>query len=175
MRKLSLIGAGLSLALATAAIAGPPSGALHTTTVDGSVVNENHYAAKPDVYITGGPNNKAPGQGPRLDAGWYYFQVTDPSGKVLLSQDPIQLRRFFVNAQGLITQALTHATGVDLDDGDLTVQLWPFADTPNNGNVYKAWITPVQHHRAGQGTHGFQGKHSKTDNFQVLDPDCGCE
>ena len=36
-----------------------------------------------------------------------------------------------------------HATGADGEDGGATVQLFPYDDTPNNGGVYKVWVTPV--------------------------------
>jgi hypothetical protein len=172
---------GLSLAtvlgLATAAIAGPPAGALFTTLADGSRVNANIYEAKTDVYLDGGPGNGAPIGAAALDAGDYYFQVTDPSGKVLLSQDGIAARTFHVNAQGIIDQVATHVTGIDQDHGALTVQLMPYANTPNNGGEYKVWATPKARYAAGQGTFGFIGKFSKTDNFKVRHPDtpdCGC-
>lgn len=174
MRILSKLGLGAIVLTAAQVFAGPPSGAIFTTTVNGDRVNANHYAAKVDVYLDGGPGDNAPAGAAALDEGWYYFQVTEPAGKVLLSLDPIANRRFHVNAQGLIDQVATHATGVDQDHGSLTAQLWPFADTPNNGNEYKVWVTPVARYRAGAGSFGFTGKFSKTDNFKVLDPACGC-
>jgi hypothetical protein len=174
MKLAYLIATGLGLLLATAAVAGPPAGALHTTDVNGEAVNANYYQRKTDVYVTGGPNSNA---GPILDAGLYFFQVTDPAGKVLLSQSPLATRTFQVDATGRVVAVGGHATGIDQDDGDLTVQLFPFADTPNNGGVYKVWITPVQFYAPGLGSFGFLGKYSKTDTFKVLQPEpptCGC-
>ncbi len=73
----------------TAASADPISGAIFTTDVTGTEVNANQYAAKPDVYLNGGPGLNAPiGAAGLSPDGTYVFQVTDPSGKVLLSQDP---------------------------------------------------------------------------------------
>jgi len=40
----------------------------------------------------------------------------------------------------------THDTNTDSDPGtgaDIVVQLMPFADTPNPGGVYKAWVIPL--------------------------------
>jgi hypothetical protein len=191
-------------------LAAPPlSGAIFTTTVDGDVVNENvHYDAKTDVYLDGGPGPNAPAKAAGLPEGDYYFQVTDPSGQDLLSTDHISCRRIHVSGDGVITQiysgtnyekvkgsyaAVTcqHAEGVDQDHGDLgalTVQLYPYDDTPNPGGVYKVWITPVddytgdanlscidvkgscivngESYSAGN-FHGFVPAASKTDNYKV--------
>src|SRR6266446_1568148 len=71
-----------------------PSGAIFTTVFDGSEVNVNQYPSKADVYLDGGPGIGAPQTAAALDDGTYYFQVTDPSGKTLLSTDSIACRRF---------------------------------------------------------------------------------
>ncbi len=132
------------------------SGAIFTTTVDGTVVNANQYSSKCAVYLDGGPGPHAPAKAAGLPDGDYYFQVTDPSGAVLLSTDPVSNRRFHVSG-GIIT-AFTgtggspHPTGIDQDHaslGAITLQLatsdcpTDFLTTPNTGNVYKVWATPV--------------------------------
>jgi cysteine-rich repeat protein len=152
------------------------SGALFTTTADGGRVNANIYAAKADVYLDGGPGNNAPSSAAAFPAGEYYFQVTDPSGHTLLSQDALECRRVRINASGVI-EAYTgaagcfHVTGTDSDHaalGAITVQLMPYADTPNNGGEYKAWLTPVSE----IGANGkFLHNRSKTDNFKVRPSD----
>ncbi len=72
----------------TAAMAAQVTGAIFTTLVDGSSVNHNIYNAKQDVYLNGGPNSaNAPCTAAGLPNGDYYFQVTDPSGKKILSTD----------------------------------------------------------------------------------------
>ena len=150
------------------ASAGPMQGAIFTTTVDGEVVNENtHYNKKEDVYLDGGPGPNAPANAAGLMPGDYYFQVTDPSGKYLLSEDPISCRKIRVNADGVIEYyyptgtsyewdnktkqwliaECNHETGIDLDHsylGAITVQLMPYDDTVNKGGVYKVWVTPVE-------------------------------
>jgi hypothetical protein len=69
------------------------SGAIFTTTPDGSVVNENtHYESKLEVYLDGGPGPNAPQHAAGLPDGLYVFQITDPPGKVLLSEDPAKCR-----------------------------------------------------------------------------------
>ena len=168
-----------------------PSGAIFTTLPDGSEVNYNIYASKDDVYLDGGPGPGAPATAAGLDDGIYVFQVTDPSGKSLLSTDAARCRQFTV-AGGLITGVVAqgdgceHMTGLDIDHGATTVQLMPYDDTPNNGGEYKAWAVRVGDfingctalgvnngldvvdcgYRGGN-FHGFVPAHTKTDNFKV--------
>jgi hypothetical protein len=69
------------------------SGAIFTTTPDGAIVNENvHYESKLEVYLDGGPGPNAPQHAAGLPDGMYVFQITDPPGKVLLSEDPAKCR-----------------------------------------------------------------------------------
>jgi hypothetical protein len=176
--------------------------------VDGSIVNENvRYEAKEDVYLDGGPGPNAPAKAAGLPEGDYYFQVTDPSGKDLLSSDHISCRMIHVNAEGVIDhvyegtnyvysnkdktwvgEACKHNQGVDTDQSELgaiTVQLYPYDDTPNPGGVYKAWVTPVSEYTGSTAAatekrdavngenyepgnyHGFIPRWSKTDNYKV--------
>jgi len=145
-------------------------GAIFTTLVDGSRVNANIYTSKEDVYLDGGPGAHAPISAAGLPAGDYYFQVTDPSGKSLLSTDAIADRMFSVNDDGVIIKVSSHLTGIDDDHGSLTVQLMPYLDTPNPGGEYKVWVTPVENYDAADGPgakNGFVPRYSKTDNFKV--------
>jgi cysteine-rich repeat protein len=149
------------------------SGAIFTTLADGSAVDANIYESKADVYLDGGPGDQAPASAAALPEGDYYFQVTDPSGRILLSLDAVECRQFHVNAAGFIDAvgggACAHATGIDVDHGALTVQLMPYADTPNPGGVYKAWVTRVEEYDAGFARfHGFRPAESKTDNYKVI-------
>jgi hypothetical protein len=191
MSLLFLAAAVLSPVIARAAA---PSGAIFTTLSDGTEVNLNQFPTKEDVYLDGGPGPGAPQTAAGLDDGTYVFQVTDPSGKTLLSTDAATCRRFAVN-DGIITNVIAaggceHLTGLDVDHGAATVQLMPYLDTPNNGGVYKVWVTLVEDYLAGcnaQGVangldvvdcgpisrrsggvaHGFIPAESKTDNFKV--------
>ncbi len=144
-----------------------PSGAIFTTTVDGTRVDANIYAAKTDVYLDGGPGANAPQKAAALPAGDYYFQVTDPSGHVLLSSDDVECRKVHFDG-GVITEVYRgpsgclHASGSDQSDGGLTVQLMPYDDTPNRGGEYKVCVTPVESYDGE-----FHEKYSKTDNFKV--------
>lgn len=172
--------AGAALIFASAHAAAPSlPGAIFTTDQNGTAVNGNtHYLAKcgsTGVYLDGGPGPNAPPGAASLADGDYFFQVTDPSGKALLSTDPVRERCITVSG-GVITGNCptgTHQTYVDDDQGSIgarTVELCAapdvaFLNTPNNSGVYKVWVTPV-----GDGTFeggGFVGDLSRIDN------DCG--
>lgn len=180
----------IALSATTQALAHAPSGAIFTTVFDGSEINFNIYAAKGDVYLDGGPGPGAPVGAAGLDDGTYVFQVTDPSGKKLLSQDAAKCREFVVTGGVIkavvVTGGCPHVTGVDIDHNALTVQLMPYADTPNSGGEYKAWVvreddfllgctqlgvaTGLDVVDCGQSPgnyHGFIPRHTKTDNFKV--------
>ena len=191
----------VSLLLVAAVVLSPvtvsaaaPSGAIFTTLFNGTQVNLNQFPTKEDVYLDGGPGPGAPQTAAGLDDGTYVFQVTDPSGKVLLSEDFASCRRFTV-LNGIISGVVPaggceHVTGLDVDHGAATVQLMPYLDTPNNGGVYKVWVTLVEDYlngcamqgisngldvvdcgplsrRSGGVAHGFIPGESKTDNFKV--------
>ncbi len=152
-------------------------GAIFTTLVDGTRVNANIYAAKTDVYLDGGPGTGAPQMSAGLPDGDYYFMVTDPSGKTLLSSDGIECRRVQVEdsviVQWYAVTGCTHLTGNDVDHDAATVQLMPYADTPNNGGEYKVWMTPVGEYDATSrlANFGFIESESKTDNYKVKNPE----
>jgi hypothetical protein len=196
MKKSSMVIASVAVLIGAATVARlgahQSSGAIFTTLPDGSAVNFNIYDLKTDVYLDGGPGQHAPISAAGLDDGIYVFQVTDPSGKTLLSQDIGACRQVSV-VGGVIVASLKpaacatpHVTGTDVDWAAVTVQLMPYADTPNNGGEYKAWVTYLDDYVAacnlngkdglavvdcGIGSkgnfHGFFGRHSKTDNFKV--------
>src|SRR5438046_3095379 len=99
-RSLPAVAACLGLILMTPAWAAV-NGGIYTTNFDGSTVNGNIYASKDAVYLSGGPENKnAAGLSPA--PGFYYFQVTDPSGSELLSTDDIKCRVVYVNVDGKV-------------------------------------------------------------------------
>jgi hypothetical protein len=186
---LALAAGSAGLAVPGVASADAPSGAIFTTLPDGSAVNFNIYGAKEDVYLDGGPGFAAPQGAAGLDDGTYVFQVTEPSGKTLLSTDEARCRQFTVAAgiiTGVVATGCEHVTGLDVDHGAVTVQLMPYLDTPNNGGEYKVHATRVADFLAGCAElgvadglsvvdcgysggnfHGFVPAHSKTDNFKV--------
>jgi hypothetical protein len=178
MKRIALVSLLVFLVGVPLVQAGPMPGAIFTTLEDGSRVNANIYRHKEDVYLDGGPGINAPISAAGLPVGDYYFQVTDPSGKKLLSKDPVKCREFTVNADGVIdgvtSLGCAHQTGFDVDHGAVTVQLMPYSNTPNKGGVYKVWVTPVGRFdgnpenvdNPGQ-FHGFIPSWSKTDNYKV--------
>ncbi len=152
------------------------NGAVFTTDSAGTAVNENIYQIPTDVYINGGPNN-ANSQGlPPNEI--YYFEVTDPSGRVLLSNDAANCRQVQTDENGRISGAYTgdgcsHGVGsVDSSNGALPVRLWPFNRTPNGGNEYKVIL--IKKTAAGvsvesDGYHlDYPRSATKTDNFKVV-------
>lgn len=164
---LSPIAPWIALVLALP-LAAQSSGAVYTSDRTGTTVNGNVYNNDRDVYLVGGPGPNAPCSAAGLTDGNYYFQVTDPSGRVLLSTDTIQNREVVV--QGGVIRA--HVTGTHRTYngpcGSKVVQLIPFAPTTSAGGEYKVWLTPVAaYDLAGGGFHGFRAKFSKTDNFKL--------
>ncbi|HEV3334517.1 MAG TPA: hypothetical protein VG096_26195 [Bryobacteraceae bacterium] len=170
----------------------PLPGAIFTTVVDGSIVNANtQYTSKCAVYLDGGPGANAPAGAAGLPEGDYFFQVTDPSGRTLLSTDVVNNRRFHISTNGVIvaytgTGGPPHPVGVDQKHpelGTITISVantscpTDFLDTSNGGGVYKVWVTPVASfigdptlvdNTCGNGCyHGFASSTSKTDNFKV--------
>ena len=192
LNKVSFLGLLVMVTLIVTTVqAAGPTGAIFTTTPDGAVVNENvHYKSKLEVYLDGGPGPNAPQTAAGLDDGLYVFQVTDPPGKYLLSQDPSKCRVVQVEggviahlvppstlglglldtyvykgktypchvqdglpADGVAGPSGRHDWNYDADHGPdaIVVQLMPFGDTPNNGGVYKAWMTPLDKYTAKGG------------------------
>ena len=188
-RVKPLVSGGLAaLALCfttTAAIAGPVTGAIFTSLIDGTAVNHNIYDLKENVYLNGGPQPNTPCTAAGLPDGDYYFQVTDPSGKVLLSKmedgttdEPIENRKVKVYGGVFVglgdspagTHYVPQFNPPNVPYGQcngITVQLAPFNSTPNMGGEYKVWITKVTDYKPGYGSFGFIPSKSKTDNFKV--------
>jgi hypothetical protein len=169
----------LAVVLNTAAMAQQVSGAIFTTDANSTFVNANVYDFKEDVYLNGGPRPNAPCTAAGLPDGEYYFQVTDPSGSQLLSLDGIagiEERRVTVAGGLIVAHSGTHGIGigkcVTFNGFNITVQLYPFAPTPNPGGEYKAWMTKVSDYDTTmtKGSFGFIPSKSKTDNFKVASP-----
>lgn len=164
------------------------SGEFFVTTATGAVMSGNRFSSKCAVYLDGGAGPHSPSKARGLADGDYYFQVTDPSGQMLLSTDPVSNRKLHVTG-GVITAfagtgGAPHSTGKDgANGGAMTIQLattgcpTDYLDTPNADSVYKAWVTPVESfvgkassvdNPCGKGCfHGFMASKSKTDNFKT--------
>ena len=119
------------------------NGAIYTTTSTGTTVNGNLYDAKTGVYLNGGPqNSKDAGLVPD---GSYYFQVTDPSGAVLLSADDVPCRQVVVSNGRIVsvpakTQAACksgfHLLGTyNASNGETPIQLCPPTSSPRTDNL----------------------------------------
>jgi choice-of-anchor A domain-containing protein len=120
------------------------NGSIFTTTNSGTTVNGNIYDAKTSVYLGGGPQNKNDA-GLQPD-GTYYFQVTDPSGAVLLSADDISCRQVVVSNGSIIgvpggkapatCNTGFHALGTyNPANGETPVQLCGNTSSPRTDNL----------------------------------------
>ena len=121
-----------------AAIAGGVSVALQ----NGQTAAAGIFEDKCDAYLVVGKEEGAP----RLPDGDYFFQVTTSSDKALLSSDEVRFRQFRV-ANGVIEGVSgqgRHAVGIDSLSGAATVQLCPFATSPDSSGVYQVWVTRVE-------------------------------
>lgn len=177
-RRAAWLAVGAMLATAILAPSAGPTlaltGAVYTSNFDGSIINENvDYAAKTDVYLTGGPCNG----GSHLAAGDYYYEVTSPNG-VLLSSDSIGERKVTV-ADDFIqstTGHVTHPVNCDPAVTGITVQLYPFDDTPNAGGEYKLTVATAASVEECDGFNASSttfeicvGADQKSDNFKVAE------
>ena len=169
IRKMWNVAVVCLVALAAPAVAAI-SGSIQTTFPDGTMVNGNIYPSKDQVYLTGGPQNMH--SAGIVPDGIYYFQVTDPSGAVLLSTDDISCRTVqvtngkMVGAEpgplfGNCTTGLHADSAANLANGEVPVQLIPYNNTPNAGGEYKVWISTDP---------TFTNGTTKTDNFKVRQP-----
>ncbi len=173
LRRLAMVAMVLFAAAATIWAAGGFFGAIFTTLGDGTSVNHNLYESKDLVYLNGGPQNM---NSAGLPDGTYYFQVTDPSGKTLLSSDDAVCRQVTVSngviagpAQASIDLGCAHAPGLlNPANGSVPVQLIPYDDTPNQGGEYKVWLIEETANTSVNGhVITFLDSESKTDNFKI--------
>ncbi len=103
--------------LSSSVLAARLAGAIFTTDPAGVVVNANvQYEDKREVYLDGGPGPNAPQTAAGLEEGLYVFQLTDPSGKVLLSQDPSKCRIVKVEDGVIVGLVLPSTLGLGLSD-----------------------------------------------------------
>lgn len=176
----AMLVAAVVVAVNGAAFAQKMSGAIFTTDANSNFVNGNVYEDMNGVYLNGGPRPNAPCTAAGLPGGEYYFQVTDPSGRELLSLGSQEIRRVLVK-DGVIVAASFNRTfgdefgpgiGIGKCQGSITVRLYPFDVTPNPGGEYKVWMTPVGDYDLTLNPiyHGFIPSKSKTDNFKVMAP-----
>ena len=132
-------------------------GAIFTTDPAGAIVNANvQYTDKREVYLDGGPGPNAPQTAAGLPDGCYVFQVTDPPGKALLSEDPSKCRVVRVG-EGIIQELVKPTTF------DGTCGVPDLSDTyyVSSGNGKNASGTEVACHIQDEpdGIAGERGKH----------------
>jgi hypothetical protein len=152
-------------------IASTAFASVFTTDKTGTAVNQNIFNTSTDVYISGGPQNT---NHSGLADGTYFFQVTNPSGKQLLSTDNAVCRQLKV-AGGVIIGASSpcpHAVGTfNPANGMTPVQLAPFSTSDNPGLEFKVWLIAETSSTSISTTDpkviNFSKKDSSTDNFKV--------
>lgn len=135
-------------------VTAPPGGGLNETLLSqDSIVNRF-------VQVSGGVFVHDDGTCANLAA-----QLTDCLPLGTGTPDPCTPTVDVVNPGG---SPLGHDVGTGKCPGAISVRLEPFADTPNNGGVYKVYATPVEDYdNTCQGVFGFNHDNSKTDNFRV--------
>ncbi|HSD71621.1 MAG TPA: SdrD B-like domain-containing protein [Thermoanaerobaculia bacterium] len=164
------------------------------TTVTAAGAPQDVFTAKGDVFFTAGPTATPCAFTRFLSDGRYYFQVTDISGRRLLSTDPAAERVVTVRNGVLFsydghTHAADAAQGTGGEEGaefvalgpcgGLSVGLAPFSDAGNLDASYLLWLTPLAAFSGdpaqidavcGTGCfHGFRPESSLTASFRVED------
>lgn len=148
-------------------------GNVFVSTSGGVVPDDGLFQTAQAPYLNAGPRGNAKcssSSGGLKDDGDYYFQVTDPSGRVLLSTDSIEDRRFRVSGGRIVSVSESHGS-VSGRCRDVLVQLFPFTTTSNREGDYKLWIVPANLYDARRGgAFGFPQKGSATHNFKLAPP-----
>jgi hypothetical protein len=145
------------------------NGHVFVSTSGGVVPDGNLFQTAQSPYLNSGPRGNAKCSKGNLADGDYYFQVTDPSGRVLLSPDSIDNRRFTASGGKIVSASASHASAVGRCS-DVLVQLFPFETTANREGDYKVWVVAVNQYAPGAGSFGFQPKSSVTHNFKLVPP-----
>ncbi len=130
----------------------PVRGAIFTTDATGNPVNQNLYENKQDVYLNGGPRGGAP----EMPDGFYFIQVTDPSGNILgkavTNPQPIHiLNGSFEKLYQVFEVVMTASSNFQTKGYD---------STTNPGGEYKVWVC---------NNADFNPAGCKADNFKVRD------
>ena len=165
IHRAPIVALVLSCAFAAPDLAAQVSGSVYTTDRQGDV--ENVFRNPGEVYLAGGPGPNAGCSGNGLVDGDYYFQVTDPSGSVLLSNDTLAERLVTVSG-GVISGSGPGGHGTRNGPcGSKIVKLAPFDPSPSSSGEYKVWFTNILDYVPNTGFHGFIASDSKTDNFKI--------
>ena len=157
-------------------------GSIGTAATGGAPVQV--FTRRADVFVTAGPTATPCFFPAYLSDGKYYFQVTDPSGRSLLSTDTVSERAFTVKGGVIATyDGTTHTTDGKTACGSLAISLSPYSDAGARKALYIAWVTPAAAFDGnptqvdpvcGTGCfHGFHTDLSLTTAFRVEDkPSC---
>ncbi len=122
--------------------AAPPPIAGTFETVEATAAPRQIFSHRDDVFVAAGPGSQPCQFAAYLPDGHYDFQVTDASGKTLLSTDPVSERSFTVSG-GVIASydGTTHATGGRTACGSLAIALSPYNDAGGSDALYVVWVT----------------------------------
>ena len=104
----------------------PPRRTSTSTAARASTRPSTPRACPPDLHL---PGHRPLGQ--------------DPAVHRRPGVSPVHRRRLRRVPERRGQRACAHVTGIDGEDGGITVQLFPYDDTPNNGGEYKVWVTPT--------------------------------
>jgi hypothetical protein len=134
------------------------SAPVYSSKVDGTKLS--HYVSKDDVYL----NADTPGPD-----GLYYFQVSDPSTDVILSDDLASCRQVNV-VGGVITSVVVtgceHPTAAGAIPA-IRVKLSHFNDTSSNGGVYKLELIQASCAVVNGNSITYPNSCAKTHNFKI--------
>jgi serine-aspartate repeat-containing protein C/D/E len=165
---------------AAAAAPAPIFGSISTAPAGVSALPTGIFAFRADVFLAAGPMSTPCQFAAYLTDGKYYFQVTDSTGRTLLSTDPVSERAFTVKG-GVIASydGTTHFVDGKTACGSLLIELLPFNDAGSKHALYVVWVTPVSDFEGnptqvdpvcGSGCfHGFHTDLSLTSSFRVED------
>ncbi|MEO8431554.1 MAG: SdrD B-like domain-containing protein [Acidobacteriota bacterium] len=154
-------------------------------TLDASGAARRTFAHREDVFLAAGSAATPCRAAEYLTDGDYYFQVTDSTGRRLLSVDPVSQRRFTVR-HGVIEAAAAsepslprHLPGPASACGSASLGLAPFADVGPGEASYVVWVTPVSSLDGDPNSidpvcgdrcfHGFRAESSRLLAFRVED------
>jgi hypothetical protein len=145
-RFLAVVGILLVVAVAGIVLAAPSlTGDIDTTNSTCTAVNLNQYTDKMDVYV----------RGDNFPDGYYYIQVTDPSGAHILGTSLLATCTTPIHSTGGTFDQCYWLWAIVNKSSDPTQE--GYDDTTNPSGVYKVWVSPDS---------GFDAQ--KTDNFKVL-------
>ncbi|HJW13441.1 MAG TPA: SdrD B-like domain-containing protein [Thermoanaerobaculia bacterium] len=158
----------------------PASGSIGTVAASTPALPQSVFGHREDVFFAGGPLSSPCFFPAYLPDGKYYFQVTDSTGKALLSTDVVSERAVTVKS-GVIGSydGKTHATDGKTVCGSLAVNLMPYADAGSQKAAYVVWLTAsadfdgstsAVDNVCGSGCfHGFHADLSRAFAFRVED------